>query len=70
MPAECKDVFVKPQIDTSFPLAGVIGCKAVVWNDFRWPHPPLGWGDMLNVRALGVFINLQMRDMAGVSTSV
>ena len=41
--------FVKPQVGTSFALAGLIGAKAVIWNDFYWPHPPLSWGDLLNV---------------------
>ena len=41
--------FVKPQAGTSFPLAGLIGSDAVIWNDFRWPHPPLAWGDLLNM---------------------
>ena len=27
----------------------LLGKKAVVWNDFRWPHPPLAWADMLNM---------------------
>ena len=30
-------------------MTGLIGAKAVIWNDFRWPHPPLGWGDLLNM---------------------
>lgn len=41
--------FAKPQVGTTFALAGLIGAKALVWNDFRWPHPPLAWGDLLNV---------------------
>ena len=44
-----KFAFVKPQVHTTFALQGLIGAKAMVWNDFRWPHPPLAWGDMLNV---------------------
>ena len=43
------DAFVKPQKDTTFALEGLIGAKAVVWNDFRWPLPPLAWGDLLNL---------------------
>ena len=41
--------FLKPQVGTTFALQGMVGCKAVIWNDFRWPHPPLAWGDLLNV---------------------
>ena len=41
--------FLKPQVGTSFALAGIVGAKALVWNDFYWPHPPLSWGDLLNV---------------------
>ena len=41
--------FVKPQKDTTFALEGLIGSQVVVWNDFRWPLPPLSWGDMLNM---------------------
>ena len=41
--------FAKPQSPTTFALAGLVGAKAVVWNDFYWPHPPLSWGDLLNV---------------------
>ena len=41
--------FVKPQVGTTFILAGLIGAKVLVWNDFRWPHPPLAWGDLLNM---------------------
>ena len=41
--------FVKPQVGTTFALEGLIGSKAIIWNDFRWPHPPLAWGDLLNV---------------------
>ena len=41
--------FVKPQVGTSFALEGLIGAEAIIWNDFRWPHPPLAWGDLLNV---------------------
>ena len=41
--------FLKPQVGTSFALQGLIGAKAVIWNDFRWPHPPLAWGDLLNM---------------------
>jgi hypothetical protein len=37
--------FVKPQVGTSFALQGMIGAEAVIWNDFRWPHPPLAWPD-------------------------
>ena len=44
-----KLAFVKPQVHTTFALHGLIGAKAIIWNDFRWPHPPLAWGDMLNV---------------------
>ena len=40
---------LKPQVNTSFALQSLIGKKAVVWNDFRWPHPPLAWADMLNM---------------------
>ena len=40
---------LKPQVGTSFALQSLIGKKAVVWNDFRWPHPPLAWADMLNM---------------------
>ena len=43
------DAFLKPQVGTSFALQGLIGAKAVIWNDFRWPHPPLAWADMLNM---------------------
>ena len=41
--------FTKPTAHTSFPLQGLVGAKAVIWNDFRWPLPPLAWGDLLNV---------------------
>ena len=41
--------FVKPQKDTTFALEGLIGAQVVVWNDFRWPLPPLSWGDLLNM---------------------
>ena len=41
--------FAKPQAHTTFPLFGLIGAKAVVWNEFRWPLPPLAWGDLLNL---------------------
>ena len=41
--------FAKPQVHTTFALAGLIGAKAVIWNDFYWPHPPLAWGDLLNL---------------------
>ena len=41
--------FRKPQVGTSFALAGLVGAKALIWNDFYWPHPPLSWGDLLNV---------------------
>ena len=41
--------FVKPQVKTSFALQGLIGAQAVVWNDFRWPHPPSAWPDLLNL---------------------
>lgn len=44
-----ESAFVKPQVGTSFALAGIIGAKALIWNDFYWPHPPLSWGDLLNV---------------------
>ena len=44
-----KYAFVKPQVSTTFALQGLIGAQALIWNDFRWPHPPLSWGDMLNV---------------------
>ena len=44
-----KYAFVKPQVATTFALQGIIGAQALIWNDFRWPHPPLSWGDMLNV---------------------
>ena len=44
-----KYAFVKPQVHTTFALQGVIGAKAIIWNDFRWPHPPLAWGDLLNL---------------------
>ncbi len=37
------------QVGTSFALQGLIDAKAVIWNDFRWPHPPLAWGDLLNM---------------------
>ncbi len=30
-----KSAFVKPQVGTSFALQGLVGAKAVVWNDFR-----------------------------------
>ena len=33
--------FVKPQVGTTFAMQGLIGAQVVVWNDFRWPHPPL-----------------------------
>ena len=39
---------LKPQVGTSFALQSLIGKKAVVWNDFRWPHGPLAWADMLD----------------------
>ncbi|CAL1159780.1 unnamed protein product [Cladocopium goreaui] len=42
-------VMLKPQVATSFPLHTLIGKKALVWNDFRFPHPPLSWGDLLNI---------------------
>ena len=41
--------FLKPQVGTTFALQGLVGAKAAIWNDFRWPHPPLAWGDMLNI---------------------
>ena len=41
--------FVKPQAGTSFALEGLIGADALIWNDFRWPNPPLAWNDLLNV---------------------
>jgi len=41
--------FVKPTVGTTFALQGVIGAKAIVWNDFYWPRPPMAWGDLLNV---------------------
>ena len=41
--------FLKPQVGTSFALQGLIGSKAVIWNDFRWPHQPLAWADLLNM---------------------
>ena len=41
--------FLKPQVGTSFALQGLVGAQAVIWNDFRWPHPPLAWGDLLNM---------------------
>ena len=41
--------FLKPQVGTTFALQGLIGATAVIWNDFRWPHPPLAWGDLLNM---------------------
>ena len=41
--------FLKPQVGTTFALQGLIGAKAAIWNDIRWPHPPLAWGDMLNM---------------------
>jgi len=44
-----KYAFVKPQVSTTFALQGVIGAQALIWNDFRWPHPPLAWGDLLNL---------------------
>ena len=44
-----KYAFVKPQVATTFALQGLIGAQALIWNDFRWPHPPLAWGDLLNV---------------------
>ena len=44
-----KYAFVKPQVQTSFALQGLTGAQAVIWNDFRWPHPPLAWGDLLNM---------------------
>ena len=44
-----KYAFVKPQKDTTFALEGLIGTQVVVWNDFRWPLPPLSWGDLLNM---------------------
>ena len=40
---------LKPQVGTSFPLHSLINKKALVWNDFRFPHPPLSWGDLLNI---------------------
>ena len=43
------EAFVKPQVGTTFALQGLIGAKAVIWNDFRWPHPPMAWGDILNM---------------------
>jgi hypothetical protein len=38
-----------PQTCTSFGLLPLIDKKAIIWNDFRWPHPALGWGDLLNL---------------------
>eukprot|EP00434_Breviolum_minutum_P021020 symbB.v1.2.018543.t1/scaffold1479.1/size116273/2 len=40
---------LKPQVATTFPLQSLIGKRAVVWQDFRYPHPPLAWGDLLNL---------------------
>jgi hypothetical protein len=41
--------FLKPQVGTTFALSGLIGAQAVIWNDMRWPHPPLAWNDLLNL---------------------
>ena len=41
--------FLKPQVGTTFALTGLIGAQAVIWNDMRWPHPPLAWNDLLNL---------------------
>ena len=38
-----------PRPSTTEALEALIGADALIWNDFRWPHPPLAWGDLLNV---------------------
>lgn len=42
-------VMLKPQVGTTFPLQTLGGKKALVWNDFHYPHAPLAWGDLLNL---------------------
>ena len=41
--------FLNPQVGTAFALQGLIGSKAVIWNDFRRPHQPRAWADLLNM---------------------
>lgn len=44
-----EDAMRKPQHGTSFEMMGLMGSKAIVWDDFRWPHPPMQWCDLLNL---------------------
>jgi hypothetical protein len=39
----------KPQVGTTFAFMSLIGKQCCIWNDFRWPHPPMSWGDLLNL---------------------
>ena len=42
-------VMLKPQVGTTFALSNLLGKQMCIWQDFRWPHPPLAWTDLLNV---------------------
>ncbi|CAE7808396.1 unnamed protein product [Symbiodinium sp. CCMP2592] len=42
-------VMAKPQVGTTFPFMTLPGKQICIWNDFRWPHPPMAWNDLLNL---------------------
>ena len=39
----------KPQVGTTFPFMELPGKQCCIWNDFRYPHAPISWGDLLNL---------------------